>query len=302
MIKYIKRKDLNLNKYDFCIEHSVQSRIYGFSWYLDIVADNWDVLVLDDYKAVMPIPWRKKFGIKYMYPPFWVLELGIFSLDHNLDTNTFLEHLFKEFKFVDSRLNSDNYITLNQQYLQQKTIQILNFDKDYNTLFDNYRKDRKKDLKKALKLDLTEKWNDNPENLISLFKENVGTRTPNIVESDYTILNKLINVCLQNNVGEILSIYDHKNLLVASGFFLKHNNVVTILISSTDFKNRNNGANTFLIDRAIFKFEKNYKVFNFGGSSMQTIAKYFLSFNAETKKYQHIKYNKLPILLKLFKR
>ena len=53
MIQHIKRKDLDILKYDACIENSIQSRIYGFSWYLDIVADHWEVLVLDDYEAVM---------------------------------------------------------------------------------------------------------------------------------------------------------------------------------------------------------------------------------------------------------
>ena len=66
---YIKRKELNVSKYDACIENSVQEKIFGFSWYLDIVADQWDVLVLDDYKAVMPIPWRKKIGVPV--PSIW---------------------------------------------------------------------------------------------------------------------------------------------------------------------------------------------------------------------------------------
>ncbi|WP_373942482.1 hypothetical protein OEG92_04340 [Polaribacter sejongensis] len=72
MIQYVKRKDLNILKYDACIENSIQSRIYAFSWYLDIVADNWDVLVLGDYKAVMPLPWKQKYFIKYITQPFFV--------------------------------------------------------------------------------------------------------------------------------------------------------------------------------------------------------------------------------------
>ena len=54
MITYVKRKDLDVVKYDACITNSAQGSVYAFSWYLDIVADNWGVLVLDDYKAVMP--------------------------------------------------------------------------------------------------------------------------------------------------------------------------------------------------------------------------------------------------------
>ena len=302
MIQYIKRKDLNVEKYDTCIENSLQSRIYAFSWYLDIVADNWDVLVLDDYKAVMPLPWRKKHGIKYVYPPFWLLELGVFSLDKNYNLNSFYNTLFTHFKFVELRLNTDYRKEEDNKNLLSKEMQTLPLVDNYDTLFKNYRKDRRKDLFKAKKLDLIEKWNDKPEILIDLFKDNVGKRTPNIIAKDYETLNKIITICLEKKVGEILSVLDKNNNLVASGFFLKHKKTVTILVSSTDFKNRKNGANTFLIDRAIFKFEKNFDFFNFGGSSISSIAKYFLSFGSVTLKYSQVKYNKLPFLLKIFKR
>lgn len=302
MIQYIKRKDLDVEKYDACIEKSIQSRIYAFSWYLDIVAENWDVLVLDDYKAVMPIPWKKKYGIKYVTQPLWLLELGVFSLEAKIDTQPFFKSLFNKFRFVESRLNTDTSVDTASVFLLSKEMQVLSLEDDYNSVFKNYRKDRRKDLAKADKLDLKEKWKDSSENLIELFKNNVGKRTPNILETDYVILKKLIDTCVEKKVGEILSIYDDKDHLVASGFFLKHKKKATILVSSTDFKNRKNGANTFLIDRAIFKYEKNFDIFNFGGSSMPTIAKYFLSFGGSSLKYQQIKLNKLPFLLSLFKK
>ena len=121
MIQYIKRKNIDVAKYDACIANSIQSRIYAFSWYLDIVADNWDVLVLDDYKAVMPIPWRKKFGIKYTYTPLRVLELGIFSTEEVHEIQ-FVEKLKKYYKFIHLRLNYHNktLLTLEDKFLLKK--------------------------------------------------------------------------------------------------------------------------------------------------------------------------------------
>jgi hypothetical protein len=302
MIQYVKRQDLDIFKYDACIENSLQSRVYAFSWYLDVVADNWDVLVLDDYKAVMPIPWRNKLGIKYVYPPFWLLELGIFSVDERVDDSIFFDELLSKFKSVESRLNTDNIIKNSQSFLVNKQMQTLHLDKDYELIFNSYRKDRRKDLNKANKADLIEKWQDSSEKLIQLFKDNVGQRTPNIIQKDYKVLEKLIKLCIDKRVGEILSIYNKEDQLVASGFFLKHRKTITILVSSTDFENRNNGENTFLIDRAICKYQNKYSIFNFGGSSMKSIANYFFSFGAETLAYQQIKYNNLPFFVKLFKR
>jgi hypothetical protein len=79
MINYIKHKDVDTEKWDRCIEQSVNGIIYAFSWYLDIVCDEWDALVDDDYESVFPLVKRKKFGINYIYPPFFTQQLGLFS-------------------------------------------------------------------------------------------------------------------------------------------------------------------------------------------------------------------------------
>ena len=300
-IKYIHREHLDEEKYNQCIDSSLQSKIYAFSWYLDIVCNTWDVLVLNDYEAVMPIPWRKKYGIKYVYPPFWVLQLGVFS-NEVIDENEFLTPLFNTFKFVELRMNTHNNFELYSEFLQLKQCQKLVFNTTYSSTLSHYRKDRKKDLQKAAAADLIEKWNDHPSNLIQLFKNNIGKRTPNIKETDYENLEKLIAICIEKKIGEILSVYDKENKLVASVFLLKHKNSITKLISSTDLNYRKNGANTFLIDRVIFKYHKDFSEFNFGGSSIKSVASFSKSFGAETEKYHQLKMNKLPKVLQLFKK
>ena len=70
MIQYLKNKEIDFKKYDACIAAAINSRIYAYSWYLNIVADNWDALVLNDYEAVMPLPifrLKKAFFFKKQY-------------------------------------------------------------------------------------------------------------------------------------------------------------------------------------------------------------------------------------------
>ena len=301
MIKYIKRKDIDVEKYDDCIENSIQSRVYAFSWYLDIVADNWGILVLDNYQAVMPLPWRKKYGIKYVYTPLRILELGVFS-KKEVDEDHFLKILFKKFKYVNLRMNCNNKFSQFEHDRQEMHQQYLSLKSEYSEIVKNYRSDRKKDLKRAKKHELREKWNDSEFHLVDLFKNNVAKRFKQIKDKDYDIIIKLITVCVSKKVGEVFSIYDSENNLVASSFLIKHKGVVTILLSSTDLKNRKNGANTFLIDRAIFKYNKELDLFSFGGSSMKNIASYFNSFGAYTEKYSALNSNKLPLILKFFKK
>jgi len=283
LIKYIQREHLDEEKYNDCIENSIQSNSYAFSWYLDIVCDNWDVLVLNDYEAVMPIPRRKKYGIKYVYQPLWVLQLGIFSKG-DFTQSDFISVVQKRFRFIELRLNFKNLLDTDSLYFIEKQFQELKLTVGYEKIKKAYRSDRKKDLKRAEKSELRIEWGGSPSDLITLFQNNVGKRTPEIKQQDYQNLETLINFCLIDDYGELCFAYQGETL-VAGAFFLKHQETVTILCSSTDFSNRKNGANTFLIDEAIQRYINKYKTFNFGGSSMQTIAKYFFSFGTQEKTY-----------------
>jgi hypothetical protein len=282
-IKYIHREHLDEEKYNLCIDTSLQSKIYAFSWYLDVVCDQWAVLVLNDYEAVMPVPFRKKYLIQYVHPPLWILQLGIFSKRDYIQSD-FISVIQKRFRFIELRLNVKNLFDTENSNFLEKQFQELELTTGYDNIKKGYQSDRKKDLKRAEKSELRIEWAGSPLDLITLFQNNVGKRTPEIKEQDYQNLETLINFCLMKDCGELCFVYQGEKL-VAAAFFLKYQETSTILCSSTDFSNRKNGANTFLIDQAIQRYVNAYKTFSFGGSSMQSVAKYFFSFGAQEKTY-----------------
>lgn len=300
MIVYTKREQVNDLKYNQCIQNAVQSNIFGFSWYLDIVTDSWDVLVLNDYEAVMPLPNRKKYFFKYVYPPLWVVHLGIYSITIE-DENEFLIELLADYSFVELRLNPHNSFTISPNVLRERQTQILSLNSSYNDIRAAFNRNRKRELKKAVANDLTECWSDAPIKLLHLFKENIGSKLHKIRNKDYDNLLHLMQLCLEKKVGEVLTVYDANDKLVSGAFFLKHTDRVTELVCASDLENRNNGANTFMNDRAIYKYQRNFNVFDFGGSSMQNIANYYYSFGATDAVYMQIFYNNLPTFFKLFK-
>ena len=57
----IPSEKIDREKWDACVSNSHNPLIYARSFYLDHISDNWSGLVLNDYEAVMPICWRKKF-------------------------------------------------------------------------------------------------------------------------------------------------------------------------------------------------------------------------------------------------
>ena len=286
MIRHIARKDIAVEKYNRCIEASENSRVYAFSWYLDQVTEDWELLVYGDYEIVMPLPIRKKYGIKYVYHPFWVLELGIFYCKKNKEVEQeLLDYVSKKYLFSEFRLNTENIHVKSEL----GTICLFDLNRDYEEVYTGYRKDRKKDLRKAEKANLSFRWGGDCKDLLHLFRTNLGGRVSNILDADYQNLERIIEQCVLYKKGRILSVLDSEKKQIASGFFLRHKNKITILISATDFENRNNGANTFLIDTCVREYIGKHLFFDFGGSNIPTVAAYFNSFGTEVKHYDLFK-------------
>ena len=107
-IKYLSREELDDVKYNNCIAESTQSNVYAFSWYLDIVSDQWSALILNDYEAVMPLTWNSKFKfLNYAIQPFFCQQLGLYS-DKSLSKETITQFLNKiplHFLWVDLDLS-----------------------------------------------------------------------------------------------------------------------------------------------------------------------------------------------------
>lgn len=75
---------IDRERWDSAIAKAMNSLPYAYTWYLDAVCPEWEALVADDYHYLMPLPVKRKWGVKYLINPRWVQQLGVFS-DKRLD-------------------------------------------------------------------------------------------------------------------------------------------------------------------------------------------------------------------------
>jgi len=279
MIEYVKRVALDVSKYDNCIENSMQSRIYAFSWYLDCVADNWDVLVLDDYKAVMPLPWKRKHGIKYVTQPYFCQQLGVFSLDEideNLTTQ-FIKTIPKKFLKIYLQFNSDTFL---ENSFDKRKNYILSLNDSYENLFKSFNKGRKHAVKNAEKHNLIIKTV-SVDALIELQKENYNY---SLNTEQIQRLKNLSQEIIKRNSAFILGVFDN-DIFLGGGFFIKTKYRITYLFSSFNDTGKLKQAASFLISETIKKYEKTTTLLDFEGGSIKSIGSFFKSFGAQKEYY-----------------
>jgi hypothetical protein len=280
MIKYVKRKNLDLVKYNDCIENSIQSRIYAFAWYLDIVADNWDVLVLNDYQAVMPIPWKQKYFIKYITQPFFCQQLGVFSKDEI--SNDVIQNFIKviPIKFLKITLNFNSKNAIDSKDLIIKNNAILKLDKDFKELKNNFNKNRKRDLKKAELSLFTFDTAIQSNEFFDFYLENDKN-----YKAEKKLLFTLKKIITSSNLKIKYFGLRHNGALSCSVLLLDDGKRVTYLVPVSNNFSRENGGATFLISKILSLYAKRNYILDFEGSMIAGVAKFYRSFGAKEAVY-----------------
>lgn len=284
MISYVKRKQLDVEKYDNCINSASNTRIYAYAFYLDIVADHWDVLVLDDYKAVMPLPWRRKYFIHYIYNPCWTQQLGVFSNLHVDEKmiRKFLKRIPKKFLKVAVQFNSENDIA--DLPMEKRTNYILDLSLRYNQLYKGYKEVRRRrtDLHN-IRNDIILDFDGELEDLIEVFKEN---NRHTIVEEDYRKLRSVVHFLKTAKGVNIVMAKDPLGNLLGGAVFLIEAKRITYLFSSNTKLGRASNVMTLVIDAIVKKYARSNQILDFEGSMIPGIAFFFKSFGAKKEIYK----------------
>jgi len=297
MIKHIKHDQIDFKRYDECVNRSMGAYIYAYSWYLDIVAGEWDVLVEDDYVSVFPLPFRVKFGIKYIYQPVFTQQLGLFStaLQGIAKLNEFISVIPKEFKLIEINLNK-YYVTIKRK--NYKLVENLNLEldlaKDYEQIHKQYSTNLKRNIKKAKKNELQTSNHIKPEQLIELFKSNKGNELNVYSPEDYVRLGRLAYMLLHKGKASIEGVYNKENTLIAAALFVLGSTRLIFLFSGLSDEGKEKAAMPFLINNFIEKHSNSNKIFDFEGSNNESLARFYRSFGAQEYHYFGLRQYRFP--------
>lgn len=287
MIRRLKYKDIDFKKYSNCIEQSEQKNTYAQIEILDHLSEHWELLVYEDYKAVMPVPVKRKLGVGLVFMPLFCQQLGIFSIKDNIHINDlFFKYLKRNFIIFNYAFNHVNTFSDDIQTRKNYVIPAC----AYQDLRKHYFKGRKSTVKCAQQLKYEE---------ISLNNELIF-----FIENNFKGLSKTTD---HKKFKDYLSFLDENKKLQLCGAFLgttlinlaiiiaEHDQLSLLaLVNSEEHKDQNGPS--FLIDK-ILKMYIYERSFNFMGSNIRGIEVFFKSFGAVLQPYQFIENKILKKLL-----
>ena len=297
-LQYIKQDRINREKWDRCIQLSANGLIYAKSFWLDEIAGDWDALVADDYRMVMPLTWRKKWGVRYLYQPPFTQQLGIFS-EHDLhkeEVNKFIETLKKEFPFAEIFLNYKN----DGPFVPQPNY-ILSLDRPYEFIRGQYNEELIRNLQYAQKFELGYHVSNDYKTVIQHYRELYGARTPHVDAEDYRRFAGLCAELESRNQLVVRAVSNPSEGILAHALLARDHRRIYYLLPVTLPQGRTFQANHFLVNELIREFCGQKLILDFEGSTLPGVARFYRKFGAVDQPFYFYRHNRLPPPFRWFK-
>lgn len=303
-IQYLKHSEIDQAKWDKAIDNSTNGLVYAYSWVLDHMTDRcWDALVTDDYSFVFPLPWTSKWGIKYLYQPYFCQQLGLFAPVEITAPllNRFLAAIPKHFRYWNIQLNSRNYVDNPSVSLLLRTTYQISLQRDYQDLEKNFSRDAKKNLTKAANAGFDWVKTTDLSIISRVYIEAYGKHYPGIDSIMKKVMACMESAVASNN-GFTRAVYGKDGELWCAGFFFYAKNHIHYALAAPTEEGKKFGATHTLISEVVREFSGKDLIFDFEGSDIPSVAFFYAKFGSQPISYPTIIYNGLPWWCRFLKR
>jgi len=304
-ILFLPNKSIDKQKWDKCISETTNQLIYAYSFYLDNICPTWCAFIDADYRWMLPITWKQKFGIKYLYQPNLTQQLGVFyKKDVQVPSGEIINYIQTNFSYCEVNWNYATPIDTLPSTIQHSpaTNFILDLHKSYNHIASNYHNDLKKNLKRAANYFINYQNEIHYKKAIELYIQHYSKRMMHVARKDYDAFSEISKYASQNNQLVVRKAIGKNEEILSVALLLKDNNRLYNLMNTTTAQGRKLHANHFLLDAIIREFSGSNLLFDFEGSDLEGVKTFYENFGSINQPYYKIKYNNLSWPLKLLKK
>ncbi len=296
-ITIIPAASLDKKKWDQMIDSDPNRCIYARYEYLNLLCDQWSAIVLNDYHAVWPLPWRKKWGMRYYYQPAFVQQLGLFGSTSDAELALMVDAMKRFALLGDLTFHGQQHYLYALLPLQRRPNFVLPAYRGITYIRSEYRSAFRKSLQKAsghpllYRNDLDHEW------VIRQYQASYGARMPQVSTSDYAHFIQLCDHLHQekNCLVRFVSTADHHEPLAAVILLRDGKRLYNICNIISD-QGRDLGANHWLFDQVLEEFSEQDYLLDLEGSSLPGVAFFYASLGAINEPYYL--YERSPLISK----
>jgi len=223
-IRFVPQAEVDRQLYNSCVHYATNGSIYGYDWFLNNTARDWDLLVEGDkYFSVLPLPYvEARWGRLKLQQPRLVPELALYSVRPLSPKRVaaFWDAVPAKYKRGELTLEPWSVPTDNKRFtFTEAGGSVLDLSPPYEAVIDDFPPDYFSELAKADLADLVPTGHLKPERLAALYLEVNGKSVD--TEWRFHALQRLMYQCLHRGWGSPFGIQDRQGNVLAA-FFLAY--------------------------------------------------------------------------------
>jgi hypothetical protein len=300
-ISILPAAEINAIKWDDCIAQS-KAAIYSSTAYLNALVPHWYGLVIDDYRAVMALPVRKKWGVSYVYTPAFTQQLGLTGSYTEKDFIDALHAVKQWVPYGDYFFNHQNYSSEHLHGFTARNNYIISLSKSYTEIVQHFNTNVKRILKKTTEENFVYAPSSNIADSIALHRQLHQHKTKHVSRADYIRLTECCMQLWKENKCISRTVTDHNKQVLSTIVLLRDAHRLYNIINATTHEGKLLHASHFLMNEVIKEFAGSNLILDLEGSQIEGIKVFYERLGAVNEPYFHWHFNHLPFPLSLFKR
>ncbi|MCE3296494.1 MAG: hypothetical protein K0R65_2208 [Crocinitomicaceae bacterium] len=277
-MRFLPSHELNKNKWDALIR---SGDYYSFSFYLDAVAKNWGVYTDENYTKGFAVCYNQALGIRIIYPPFLGRYIEFIGLSED-EKEQAVHKLQGDFEVAELRLQAPAKSLRSTEIL----FQCMDENSSYNTLC-------RRMLSKARKLNY-QVSPASPEQILPIVYRELSPKVKDFGTENYARLTDFVNRLNQRGSLLSLGIFDEQQQLAGGLLFYATENRIYYITGACETEARDNGGMYLCMDHAIQQALAEKKSFDFGGSNIPSVRRFFLAMGGKDHSYYACSWNHAP--------
>ncbi len=285
-------------KWDACVNKH-KGLIYTTYFFLNTITDNWKGIIINNYNAVMALPYRRKYGITYLYTPTFSQQLGLEGNYYEKDFSNAMQMAKSFTKYGNYFFNHQNK---NIEHLHSFTLRdnyIIDLAEGYDKINSAYSTNFKRILKKTNGLFYLP--SENIDSCIQLHKTIIQKKNIHIKNKDYTKFKTICETYKKTNQCIARIVKNENDELLSAAILLKDNHRLYNIINVTTHNGKLQHANHFLMDNIIQEFASCNLLLDLEGSEIPGVKEFYQKMGAHNQPYYHWHFNYLKFPFNLLK-
>ncbi|MEM9834953.1 MAG: hypothetical protein AAF828_00540 [Bacteroidota bacterium] len=232
-IRFVPQEEVNRQLYNSCVHFATNGTIYGYDWFLNNTARDWDVLVEgdDQYFSVLPLPHGKNWlGRSGLVQPRLVPELALYSVRplSPKRVQAFWDAVPKQFRSGQLTLEPWSIPPKSRFDLTAAGGTLLDLKPTYEEVIDDFPPAYFSELAKADLADLIPTAHLKPERLAAMYRQIHGAEKH--AEWSFHAYQRLMYQALHRGWGAPFGIQNRQKEVLAAFFLLySHGRIFPLL-------------------------------------------------------------------------